>query len=517
MSQLIKKQQKTVWDIVYPLYLIVKCFGFAGFSVDGDIRDGKIKISLFDKFYITFALSAQLFILYLNVTLDLSLIHINSFLIDKGTRFVTILCASNVLFSATLNVIFRNRFWEIFRGFYAFDQEVEKLGNPIDHQMLFNRMIMLLGVFLLIQGSLCTTTFYYSPILVDADKQFIFSFSYSAISGTLAIFLLGFMVYLLGIQQRFKAINKCIEKHFPTEEEIYQEYIKECIPNIKVQKLIIIKLADLHDNLIDLVNTLNHCFSMQMMSAFLAIFLTNIFSTFAVYRVAVLCFVTPSEEASDFIYMLLFTYVTQANILTMFEFVFSTYCVQSRLDILNQNAIFYLKSFTYQRDWTPSVFVMDKKKLVVQISILYDILNDAVDIINELWTMELIPLYILLVVNEVLTIYLTILTWIYDLFPIETAILYNLWNVFFIPLMLTFHQGSKIADSGRNLLITIGKIVNKCQDEKVIEKLKLLEIQMLYRQPTLNSGFFVIDWTLAFMVNQRCHTKDYDINNNNIL
>lgn len=125
MSQLIKKQQKTVWDIVYPLYLIVKCFGFAGFSVDGDIRDGKIKISLFDKFYITFALSAQLFILYLNVTLDLSLIHINSFLIDKGTRFVTILCASNVVFSATLNVIFRNRFWEIFRGFYAFDQEVK--------------------------------------------------------------------------------------------------------------------------------------------------------------------------------------------------------------------------------------------------------------------------------------------------------------------------------------------------------------------------------------------------------
>ena len=76
-------------------------------------------------------------------------------------------------------------------------------------------------------------------------------------------------------------------KHFPTEEEIYEEYIKECIPNVKVQKLIIMKLADLHDNLIDLVNNLNHCCSMQIMSAFLAIFLTNIFSTFAIYRVTV--------------------------------------------------------------------------------------------------------------------------------------------------------------------------------------------------------------------------------------
>ena len=119
--------KKTVWDIVYPLYLLVKIFGFAGFSVDGDIRDGKIKISLFDKFYLAFSLSTQLYIVYLNVTVDLSLIHINSFLIDKGTRFVSILCASNIVFSAILNVIFRKRFWKIFRGFYAFDQEVNRI------------------------------------------------------------------------------------------------------------------------------------------------------------------------------------------------------------------------------------------------------------------------------------------------------------------------------------------------------------------------------------------------------
>lgn len=125
MSQLQKTKQKTVWDIVYPLYILVKMFGFAGFSVDGDICNGKIKISLFDKFYIAISLSFHLFILYLNVTVDLSLIHINSFLIDKGTRFVTILCATNIVFSSILNVFFRNRIWNIFCGFYAFDQEVK--------------------------------------------------------------------------------------------------------------------------------------------------------------------------------------------------------------------------------------------------------------------------------------------------------------------------------------------------------------------------------------------------------
>lgn len=77
--------------------------------------------------------------------------------------------------------------------------------------MYFNRVIILFGVFLLIQSSLCVTTFYYGPLLIEGDTWRLFALSYTAISGTLAIFLLSFMVYLVAIQQRFEAINKCIE------------------------------------------------------------------------------------------------------------------------------------------------------------------------------------------------------------------------------------------------------------------------------------------------------------------
>lgn len=49
-------------------------------------------------------------------------------------------------------------------------------------------------------------------------------------------------------------------------------------------------------------------------------------------------YVTPSSEVSDFIYMLCFTFITKANTLIIFQFIFSSYCVQSRFDILNQNA-----------------------------------------------------------------------------------------------------------------------------------------------------------------------------------
>lgn len=83
------------------------------------------------------------------------------------------------------------------------------MGHVINHQKYFNQVIILFGGFMFIQvGLLNTTTFYVSQLM---DKWMLFLLSYSAISGTLAIFLLGFMVYLLGIQQRFAAINKCIE------------------------------------------------------------------------------------------------------------------------------------------------------------------------------------------------------------------------------------------------------------------------------------------------------------------
>lgn len=46
---------------------------------------------------------------------------------------------------------------------------------------------------------------------MESDKVVQFLVSYSSVTGTLAIFMLAFMVYLFGIQTRFEAINSCIE------------------------------------------------------------------------------------------------------------------------------------------------------------------------------------------------------------------------------------------------------------------------------------------------------------------
>lgn len=56
---------------------------------------------------------------------------------------------------------------------------------------------------------------------------------------------------------------------------------------MKSRSALVIKLADLHDLLVDSTNMINHCFAFQMMNIVGAMFSVNIFSSFAMYRVFV--------------------------------------------------------------------------------------------------------------------------------------------------------------------------------------------------------------------------------------
>ena len=49
-----------------------------------------------------------------------------------------------------------------------------------------------------------------------------------------------------------------------TEEEEFEAVTNAKVPNAKVQISIIMQLADLHDSLVDLVNQINSCFSIQV-------------------------------------------------------------------------------------------------------------------------------------------------------------------------------------------------------------------------------------------------------------
>lgn len=97
--------------------------------------------------------------------------------------------------------------------------------------------------------------------------------------------LISFIVFLYCFYMRFNLINSCIKKNFATHEDEVGKISKK--KSSKVLIKLVLKLADLHDFLVDGTTHLNTCFAFQMMNIIAGMFAVNIFGTFAIYRVFV--------------------------------------------------------------------------------------------------------------------------------------------------------------------------------------------------------------------------------------
>src|SRR5690349_11899927 len=115
------KQGCTIWNLIKPLYRIEKFFGLAVFSIKGNISEGKIRTDLFDVLQFLLVLGLQVYVLYINIVIDLSLSRTNSFLIDKGAHGIEIYNGFYVVLGSCLNAINRKKIWGIFRKCHKFD------------------------------------------------------------------------------------------------------------------------------------------------------------------------------------------------------------------------------------------------------------------------------------------------------------------------------------------------------------------------------------------------------------
>lgn len=126
-----KQRPNTIWDIIKPYYRILKFFGLAVFSVKGKVVDGNIQSRPIEVLHFFFVLSIQIYVLYINIALDLSLSRTNSFLIDKGAHGIEIFNGINVVLGSCLYVFYRKRIWRIFRKCHEFDEEVSSLCDAL--------------------------------------------------------------------------------------------------------------------------------------------------------------------------------------------------------------------------------------------------------------------------------------------------------------------------------------------------------------------------------------------------
>ena len=117
-------KKDTIWNFIKPFHFVLKAFGLGVFTIVGDISNGKIKTRISDVLYTMFWVSIQVYVIYVNVSMDLSLSRTNSFLIDRGAHLVEIFNACNVFGGTCFYALYRKEIWKIFHICSKFDEEV---------------------------------------------------------------------------------------------------------------------------------------------------------------------------------------------------------------------------------------------------------------------------------------------------------------------------------------------------------------------------------------------------------
>ncbi|KAG5669291.1 hypothetical protein PVAND_017181 [Polypedilum vanderplanki] len=276
-------KQSSIWDLVGKFQIAMKVFGFANFTIDGKIEDGKIKTTFVD-IIIAFATNSLIFyLIYLNYNSNLSLISTNSKVIDIGSRVVLLFEITNVFATSIIMFVRRHQLWGIFSRCHRLDGELSALGMIFDHKKQHRNFFLASGLSILVFLLMSAITVYFLPQLIEPERSTNLIVSYLTINASMTISLLTIAFLLFALYQRFELINSSIRHYFVTEEE---DEMKPQKPS-KVLCKIIAKLADLHDTLVDIVGSFNSCFTFQLMNVIAAMFMTNIFSIFAIYRVFV--------------------------------------------------------------------------------------------------------------------------------------------------------------------------------------------------------------------------------------
>lgn len=119
-----QKLSFTVWNVIKPIYWTLRFFGLAVYSIDGDIITGEIRTRFWDFLQLILVLCLQFYVLYINLTIDLSLSRTNNLLIDQGAHGIEIFNSVNVLMGTCIYAYYRKTVWRIFQKCNEFDVEV---------------------------------------------------------------------------------------------------------------------------------------------------------------------------------------------------------------------------------------------------------------------------------------------------------------------------------------------------------------------------------------------------------
>lgn len=83
----------------------------------------------------------------------------------------------------------------------------------------------------------------------------------------------------------------------------------------------------------------------------------------------------------------------------------------------------------------------------------------------------MIPVFLQILITDVFTIYKILLTWKTGTLMLEEILQMVIWNFYqTVPVYIVILLGSKTTEKAQKMIAILGKLINSCDDNKVIER-----------------------------------------------
>lgn len=83
----------------------------------------------------------------------------------------------------------------------------------------------------------------------------------------------------------------------------------------------------------------------------------------------------------------------------------------------------------------------------------------------------MIPVFLEILITDVFTIYTTLYSWKTGALKLKVILQMMIWNFYqTVPVYIVILLGSKITEKAQRMIPIIGKLINSCDDQKVLER-----------------------------------------------
>lgn len=254
-----------IYETARPFYYITKITGFACFSIDGDIKNGRIKTKLIDLLLLLFHFVCHSTTCILNIIKEFDRTKSQSGFVDFGNKLQFTFSTINISFYMLVSYIQRHNIWSILHHLHIFDENIKALGYSVNHnkhKLFFWPYVVSLVVYAIIGISL----------LIFSSNYAMISIAYSVIYSFLQLGII--QLSILSVYTRQNDFIKCFRKYFLSNKNSIR-YVKS-----KNMSLVMI-FSKLHGNLNLAIASINKSFSLTLFVG-LAIYFTH--TVYSIYR-----------------------------------------------------------------------------------------------------------------------------------------------------------------------------------------------------------------------------------------